>query len=213
MRIIFFGAPGSGKGTQSKLIAAKYGIPQLSTGDMLRQAAKDGTEVGLLAKRAMDQGMLVSDEIIIGIIEERTKAEDCRKGYILDGFPRSLPQAKSLDETLIQNGQGLDHVIYLEIDPERVVERLTGRRVCSECGEEYHVSFKPPKNEGLCDKCEGALIQRDDDHEEKIRTRLAAYAETTEPLAEYYQNKGIIRRVKAEGEIPQITEAIEKWLQ
>ena len=212
MRLIFFGAPGSGKGTQSKLVCSQLQIPQLSTGDMLREAVKNKTAVGLEAAGYMDNGNLVPDETIIGIIRERTEEEDCRNGYILDGFPRSLPQAQALTAFLEKAGQGIDHVIYLEIDTENVVERLTGRRVCSQCGEEYHIQFKPAKEAGRCDKDGAELIQRADDFEEKIRTRLTSYKETTEPVIHFYEDKGLIRRIPAEGAIDEITKRIQAAL-
>lgn len=212
MRIVFFGAPGSGKGTQSKLVCSQLQIPQLSTGDMLREAVKNKTAVGLEAAGYMDNGNLVPDETIIGIIRDRTEKEDCRNGYILDGFPRSLPQAQALTAFLADAGQGIDHVIYLEIETEKVVERLTGRRVCSLCGEEYHVQFKPAKEAGCCDKDGAELIQRADDFEEKIRTRLTSYKETTEPVIHFYEDKGLIRRIPAEGAIDEITTRIQAAL-
>ena len=208
MRIIFFGAPGSGKGTQSKFIAKDLSIPHLSTGDILREAVKNQTEVGLKAKSFMDAGNLVPDEVIIGIIKDKTKEEVCKKGYILDGFPRSLPQAESLDAMLTGAGAGIDHVVNLGINPDLLIERLTGRRVCGDCGEEYHIKVKPPKVAGKCDKDGADLIHRSDDHEEKIRTRLDNFQATTAPLIDYYQGKGLLRTVEAVGDISAITERI-----
>jgi adenylate kinase len=212
MRIIFLGAPGSGKGTQSKLVAKDFGIPQLSTGDILREAVKNGTEVGKEAKRFMDAGDLVPDQIIVGIIKDRTAENDCQKGFILDGFPRTVEQADALQEMFNQSGQSLDRVVYLEIDPEKVIERLTGRRVCSNCGAEFHLKFKTPKTDGKCDVCGSDLIHRSDDHEDKIRNRLQNYDRQTAPLIAYYQGSKVLARVKAEGDIPAITKSIKDVL-
>jgi adenylate kinase len=209
MRIIFLGAPGSGKGTQSKLVAKDLAIPQLSTGDILRAAVKAGTEVGKKAKEFMDAGDLVPDEIIVGIIKDRTAEADCQKGFILDGFPRTSAQAETLTQMFKESGQKLDHVVYLEIDPEKVVERLTGRRVCSDCGSEFHLQFKAPQKEGICDNCGKNLMHRSDDHEDKIRNRLSNYEAQTAPLIEYYKNAGVLKNVAAEGGIDDITNRIK----
>lgn len=208
MKIIFLGAPGSGKGTQSKLVSKKLNIPQLSTGDILREAVKAGTEVGKKAKSYMDAGDLVPDEVIVGIIKDRTAQDDCKGGYILDGFPRTLEQANSLHHMFEETGEKLDYVVYLEIDPEKVVERLTGRRVCSACGAEFHLKFKAPEKEGICDVCGKELMHRSDDHEDKIRNRLANYEAQTAPLIDYYEKAGVMKKVKAEGDIDEITEKI-----
>lgn len=212
MRIIFLGAPGSGKGTQSKLLAKDLEIPQLSTGDILRAAVKAGTEVGKKAQEFMSSGDLVPDEIIVDIIKERTTEPDCTKGFILDGFPRTSAQAKTLTDMFTDSRQKLDHVVYLEIDPEKVVERLMGRRVCSECGSEFHLQFKAPRKEGICDNCGNALMHRSDDHEDKIRNRLNNYDVQTAPLIEYYQNTGVLRNISAEGGIDDITRRIKSAL-
>lgn len=209
MRIIFLGAPGSGKGTQSKLVAKDLAIPQLSTGDILRAAVKAGTEVGKKAKEFMDAGDLVPDEIIVGIIKDRTAEADCQKGFILDGFPRTSAQAETLTGMFKESGQKLDRVVYLEIDPEKVVERLTGRRVCSDCGSEFHLQFKAPQKEGICDNCGKDLMHRSDDHEDKIRNRLSNYQAQTAPLIEYYKNAGVLTNVAAEGSIDDITNRIK----
>ncbi len=205
MKLIFLGAPGSGKGTQSKVVAANLAVLQLSTGDILRKAVKDETVVGKEAKKFMDAGDLVPDEIIVGIIKDRTAEKDCEKGFILDGFPRTLAQANALKEMFEKLNQTIDAVVYLEINPEKVVERLTGRRVCSACGAEFHLKFKSPKQEGVCDFCGKDLMHRSDDHEDKIRNRLNNYEEQTAPLVEFYEKTGVLKRVKAEGEIPAIT--------
>lgn len=209
MRIIFLGAPGSGKGTQSKLVAKDLAIPQLSTGDILRAAVKAGTEVGKKAKEFMDAGDLVPDEIIVGIIKDRTAEADCQKGFILDGFPRTSAQAETLTNMFKESGQKLDHVVYLEIDPEKVVGRLTGRRVCSACGSEFHLQFKSPQKEGICNDCGKDLMHRSDDHEDKIRNRLSNYEAQTAPLIEYYKNAGVLKNVAAEGGIDDITNRIK----
>ena len=205
MRIIFLGAPGSGKGTQSKLVSKNLSLPQLSTGDILREAVKAGTEVGKRAKSFMDAGDLVPDEVIVGIIGDRTEQQDCNGGYILDGFPRTLEQANSLQNMFESSRTSLDHVVYLEINPDKVVERLTGRRVCSACGAEFHLQFKTPKVEGICDICGKELMHRSDDHEDKIRNRLKNYNDQTAPLIEYYEKAGVMKRVVAEGDIAEIT--------
>lgn len=208
MRIIFLGAPGSGKGTQSKKVAAKLSIPQLSTGDILRAAVKEGTEIGKQAQKIMESGGLVSDEIMLGIIKDRTAQDDCAKGFILDGFPRTLIQAEKLTENTVAEGKEIDRVIYLEIDQKLLLERLTGRRVCSSCGAEYHIKYKAPKEDGICDADGKELIHRADDHEEKIINRLDNYEKQTAPLVEYYQNSGVLKTVLASGDIDTITEKI-----
>ena len=208
MRFIFLGAPGSGKGTQSKRVASELSIPQLSTGDILREAVKNQTAVGVEAKKYMDAGDLVPDEIIVGIIKDRTAESDCEKGFILDGFPRTVEQANALQNMFQQLNQSLDKVVYLEINPEKVVERLTGRRVCSACGAEFHLQFKAPQKEGICDICGKDLMHRSDDHEDKIRNRLKNYEDQTAPLVTYYEDQSVLQKVKAEGDIPEITKSI-----
>ena len=208
MRFIFLGAPGSGKGTQSKRVASELYIPQLSTGDILREAVKNQTAVGVEAKKYMDAGDLVPDEIIVGIIKDRTAENDCEKGFILDGFPRTVEQANALQNMFQQLNQSLDKVVYLEINPEKVVERLTGRRVCSACGAEFHLQFKAPLKEGICDICGKDLMHRSDDHEDKIRNRLKNYEDQTAPLVTYYEDQSVLQKVKAEGDIPEITKSI-----
>ena len=208
MRFIFLGAPGSGKGTQSKRVASELSIPQLSTGDILREAVKNQTAVGIEAKKYMDAGDLVPDEIIVGIIKDRTAESDCEKGFILDGFPRTVEQANALQNMFQQLNQSLDKVVYLEINPEKVVERLTGRRVCSACGAEFHLQFKAPQKEGICDICGKDLMHRSDDHEDKIRNRLKNYEDQTAPLVTYYEDQSVLQKVKAEGDIPEITKSI-----
>jgi adenylate kinase len=204
MKLILLGPPGAGKGTQAVRLVAHFGIPQISTGDILRKAVKDGTDLGKLAKSYMDQGALVPDEVVIGIIRDRIVQSDCDKGYILDGFPRTMAQAEALDEMLKNLGTGVDHVVNIALDDEEIIKRLTGRRTCSQCGAGYHILFDPPKKEGVCDQCGGALIQRDDDKEETIRERLKVYRKQTEPLIAYYDGKGLLRTIPGDGSMEEI---------
>ena len=212
MRLILLGPPGAGKGTQAVRLVKHYGIPQISTGDILRKAVKDGTELGTLAKKYMDKGELVPDEVVIGIIRDRITEPDCEKGYILDGFPRTIAQAEALDEMLEKMGARIDHVVNISVADEEIIKRLTGRRTCSNCGAGYHVLFDPPKQEGICDKCGGKLIQRDDDKEETIRARLEVYRQQTEPLIKYYEAKQLLRTIPGEGSMEEIFNAILKAL-
>ena len=192
MRVILLGAPGSGKGTQAQAITERYGIPQISTGDMLRAAVREGTELGLQAKKIMDQGLLVSDEIILGLIKERIKDPDCEKGFLLDGFPRTIAQADGLE----QMGIGIDHVVEFQVDDEEIVQRMSGRRVHLASGRSYHLRFNPPRVEGLDDLTGEPLIQRDDDSEATVRKRLAVYHDQTLPLVSYYQKKSAEGRLQ-----------------
>ena len=212
MKLILVGPPGAGKGTQAVRLVKHFGIPQISTGDILRKAVKDGTELGTLAKQYMDKGELVPDEVVIGIIRERLMEPDCQKGYILDGFPRTIAQAEALDEMLEKMGSRIDHAVNISVADEEIIKRLTGRRTCSECGAGYHVLFDPPKQDGICDKCGGKLIQRDDDKEETIRARLDVYRRQTEPLIRYYEEKGLLRTIPGEGNMEEIFNAILKVL-
>lgn len=195
MKLILLGPPGAGKGTQAKMLTDRFGIPQISTGDILRAAVKEGTPMGLKARSFMDAGGLVPDEVVVGIVRERLQKGDCAAGFILDGFPRTVAQADALKETLRQLGKDLDAVISLEVDVEALVERLTGRRTCKDCGRGYHVKFDPPKVAGTCDACGGTLVQRDDDREETIRKRLEVYHQQTAPLAAYYRNDSLLTSV------------------
>lgn len=206
MRLILLGPPGAGKGTQAKRLVEKYSIPQISTGDMLRAALKAGTKLGLEAKTYMDAGKLVPDSVVIGLIEERIKEADCKNGFMLDGFPRTIPQAEALKGVLDRMGLKLDHVVSIEVDNEELLGRLTGRRTCrnSACGAGYHVKFDPPRTEGVCDKCGTELYQRDDDKEETIRNRLKVYADQTEPLIAYYKAAGLVRSIPGTGSIDEI---------
>ena len=212
MNIVFLGPPGAGKGTQAKKIAEKYGIPQISTGDMFREHLSKGTELGKKAKEYMDKGALVPDEIVLGMVEERLKQPDCEKGFILDGFPRTVPQAEALDKLLEKMGKKIDYAILIDVPDEELVKRLTGRRTCKKCGMMYHVMFKPPKEEGKCDVCGGELYQRADDNEETVRNRLKVYHEQTEPIIAYYEKKGVLHRIDGMGSIDEIFNRIVQLL-
>lgn len=210
--IILLGPPGAGKGTQAKKISAQFSIPQISTGDMLREAVKNGTEMGRQAKAHMDRGGLVPDEVVIGIVKDRLQAPDCSSGFILDGFPRTIPQAEALERATKELNKEIRVVLSLEVDENELMERLCGRRTCAGCGAMYHVTFNPPKAQGTCDRCGAALVQRDDDREETIRTRLVNYKKMTEPLLQYYKGSGKIRAVRATGDIDAIYAGIAKIL-
>jgi len=204
MDFILLGPPGAGKGTQAKLMVDKWNIPQISTGDILRAAVREGTTLGVEAKGFMDGGELVPDRVVIGIIAERLKEEDAANGFILDGFPRTIPQAEALQQILDDLDRAIDHVISIEVEDEELVTRLTGRRMCKECGDSFHVVFNPSSNEGTCDRCSGELYQRDDDKEETIRQRLAVYSEQTQPLIAHYEKQGKLRRIPGTGSIENI---------
>jgi adenylate kinase len=208
MNIVFLGPPGAGKGTQAKILIERYGIPQISTGDMLREHRAKGTELGKKAQEYMDKGQLVPDEIILGMVKERLSQPDCQKGFILDGFPRTVAQAEALDKLLSEMGRKLDFALALIVPDDLLVERLTGRRTCKNCGMMYHIKYKPPKVEGKCDVCGGELYQRPDDNEETVRNRLKVYHEQTAPLIEYYKNKGILREIDGSKSIEEITQQI-----
>jgi adenylate kinase len=213
MKLILLGPPGAGKGTQAKMLMDKFAIPQISTGDMLRAAVKDGTPMGQKAKGYMDAGGLVPDEVVVGIVRDRLQETDCNNGFILDGFPRTVAQADALQVCFQAMGKELNRVISLEVDTEALVERLTGRRTCSECGRGYHVEFEPSQQPGICNACGGALIQRDDDKEETIRKRLQVYAEQTAPLISYYQDAGVLMELDGMLPIPQVQEKMLSLLQ
>jgi adenylate kinase len=208
MRVILLGAPGAGKGTQSKRLVEKYGIPQVSTGDILRAALKNETSLGLKAKSFMDKGELVPDAVVIGIIEERLAENDCQKGFILDGFPRTVAQADALERTLQGMKQFIESVISMNVDQQELVERLSGRRMCSNCGQGYHVKFNTPSKDGICDKCGENLYQRDDDREDTIKERLKVYDNQTSPLISYYNDKGLLSEIDGSGKEEDITDRI-----
>lgn len=210
MRIVLLGAPGSGKGTQAKKLMERYRIPQISTGDILRAAVSEGTELGLKAKKDMDAGRLVADEIVVGLIRERLKEPDARNGFVLDGFPRSLPQAKALDRELENLGQPLDHVLLISVEEEALIKRLTGRRTCKECGHMFNIYYNPPQVQGVCDVCGGELMQRDDDNEEVIANRQRVYQEQTAPLVDYYDAQGILTRVDGSGDMADVFERVRR---
>lgn len=209
MNLILLGAPGAGKGTQAEKICEKLSIPAVSTGNMLREAMANGTEMGLKAKSFIDAGKLVPDEVVIGIINERLKQDDCQNGFILDGFPRTIPQAEALDEM----GVRIDKVIDIEVPDEKIAARLSGRRVCLKCGATYHTEFKKPKADGVCDACGDALVQRKDDMPETVLDRLKTYHEQTEPLKGFYEKKGILRVVEGQEEVADTTALTFKALE
>lgn len=208
MKIIFLGAPGAGKGTQAEIISDKYGIPQISTGNILREALRSGTEYGLKAKSFIDAGQLVPDDVVIGILKDRISEEDCANGFILDGFPRTIAQAEALDSM----GVAIDAVIDLEVTDEAITRRLSGRRVCESCGSSYHLEHKKPAVEGVCDKCGGTLIQRKDDRPETILERLEVYHQQTEPLKGYYTATGKLREINGSLPLEEITGEIDAIL-
>ena len=208
MDLILFGPPGAGKGTQAQFIVETYGVPQISTGDMLRAAVKNGTSLGVKAQAIMQQGGLVSDEIVLGIVAERLAQADCVDGFVLDGFPRTIPQADALGHILRESGRHIDHVVSLEVDTEEIVQRLAGRRSCPTCGKGYHVIYDPPAVQGVCTVCAHVLVQREDDKEETIRKRLAVYEEQTSPLKEYYHVKGLLRSIPGTGAIAEVQQKI-----
>ena len=204
LKLIFLGAPGAGKGTQAEILSAKLSIPTISTGTILRAAIKEGTKTGLEAKSYMDAGKLVPDSVIIGIVSQRLEQPDCAHGFILDGVPRTIGQAEALDKA----GVRFDHVVSIEISDEEIEARMEGRRVCSKCGAPYHIKAKPPKQEGVCDSCGGPVVQRDDDKPETVRGRLEVYHSETEPLKDYYKEKGILNVVDNQPTIAGTTEVI-----
>jgi adenylate kinase len=209
INVILLGPPGCGKGTQAKYLQERYRIPQVSTGDILREAVRKGTQLGLQAKAYMDEGKLVPDYLVVSIIEERLKDSDCREGFILDGFPRTVVQAQALEGCLEGIGSPLNHVINIVVDEDELLRRLTGRRACRQCGQGYHVLFDRPRKEGVCDKCGGVLEQRDDDQEVTIRKRLHVYHDQTAPLIDYYGERGLLRAVDGVGSIEEIRGRIE----
>ena len=209
MKLILLGAPGAGKGTQAEVICQKNNIPTISTGNILREALKSGTEMGLKAKTYMESGKLVPDEILIGIIKDRLSQDDCKNGFILDGFPRTIPQAEALDTM----GVEIDAVLDIEVADEDIVTRMSGRRVCEKCGSSYHLLYKKPAVEGVCTNCSGTLVQRKDDHPDTVKDRLRVYHEQTEPLKEYYEKQGKLHIVEGQEEVADTTALTLKALE
>lgn len=208
MKIIMLGAPGAGKGTQAKMIADKYGIPHISTGDIFRANIKNGTQLGMEAKQYMDQGLLVPDELTVRILLDRVAQDDCGNGYVLDGFPRTIPQAEVLDKELNKLGDKIDYAIDVDVPDENIVRRMGGRRACLSCGATYHIEHVPPKKEGVCDTCGQELVLRDDDKPETVQNRLNVYHEQTQPLIDFYRAKGVLKTVDGTMDMKDVFEAI-----
>ena len=204
MRLILLGPPGAGKGTQAAGIVEKYQIPHISTGDIFRKNIKEGTDLGKKAKEFMDQGLLVPDELTVGLVTDRLSQDDCKNGFMLDGFPRNVAQAEQLDAFLKEVGMALDKVINIEVDKEKLVARAVGRRICKSCGATYHIEFNPSKEEGVCDICKGELYQRADDNEETVSRRIQVYFDETKPLADYYTKAGIIADINGQQSIDKV---------
>ena len=213
MKIIMLGAPGAGKGTQAKMIAQKYGIPHVSTGDIFRANIKNGTELGMEAKKYMDQGLLVPDELTVKILLDRVAQADCANGYVLDGFPRTIPQAEVLDKALSELGESIDFAIDVDVPDENIVKRMSGRRACLSCGATYHIEHIPPKKEGICDNCGQELVLRDDDKPETVLNRLKVYHEQTQPLIDYYEKEGALKNVDGTVDVEVVFENIVKILE
>ncbi len=208
MKIIMLGAPGAGKGTQAKMIADKYGVPHVSTGDIFRANIKNGTELGMEAKKYMDQGLLVPDELTVKILLDRVSQPDCKNGYVLDGFPRTIPQAEVLDKALAELGESIDYAIDVDVPDENIVKRMSGRRACVSCGATYHVVHVPPKKEGICDRCGSELILRDDDKPETVKNRRDVYHKQTQPLIDFYTKKGVLKTVDGTVDMQDVFKAI-----
>ena len=208
MKIIMLGAPGAGKGTQAKMIAEKYCVPHISTGDIFRANIKNGTELGVEAKKYIDQGLLVPDELTVKILLDRVAKDDCENGYVLDGFPRTIPQAEVLDKALTELGDKIDYAINVAVPDENIIKRMGGRRACLTCGATYHVEHIPPKTEGICDKCGQELVLRDDDKPETVKNRLDVYHKQTQPLIDYYSNKGVLKVVDGTVDMKDVFAAI-----
>ena len=206
------GAPGAGKGTQAKMIADKYGVPHVSTGDIFRANIKNGTELGMEAKKYMDQGLLVPDELTVKILLDRVAEEDCKEGYLLDGFPRTIPQAEVLDKALTELGDAIDYAINVDVPDENIVKRMSGRRACLSCGSTYHMEHIPPKKEGVCDKCGNELVLRDDDKPETVLNRLEVYHKQTQPLIQFYEEKGVLRTVDGTKPMKEVFDSIVEIL-
>lgn len=208
MKIVMLGAPGAGKGTQAKRIAAKFSVPHISTGDIFRANIKNGTELGKKAKTYMDQGLLVPDELVVDLVVDRVKQDDCSNGYVLDGFPRTIPQAEALDKALAAMGEAMDYAINVEVPDENIVRRMSGRRACVDCGATYHIVYAPTNEENICDNCHGELILREDDKPETVQKRLNVYHEQTQPLIDYYTEKNILVEVDGTVDIDEVFAAI-----
>jgi adenylate kinase len=212
MRVVFLGAPGVGKGTQAEQVSSKFGYPKISTGDILREAVRNKTELGLQAKAFMDQGQLVPDSVVIGLVKEKLQEPSTAKGFLLDGFPRTTAQAEELDKTLKQKGQQLDRVVNVNVSRDEVVRRLTGRRSCPKCQAVFHIEFAPPAREGVCDRCGTLLVQRNDDRKETVEARLAVYDEQTAPLIAYYRQRGLLSDLDGTGPIDQVQQRLVNLL-
>jgi adenylate kinase len=212
MRVILLGPPGAGKGTQAESIVNKYCIPHISTGDIFRKNIKEGTELGKKAKSYIDSGALVPDSLVVEIVEDRLKEDDCKNGFLLDGFPRTTVQAEELDKVLQNMGVSITKVVNIQVDPKVLLDRAVGRRICKNCGATFHVAFNPPSKEGMCDKCSGELYQRSDDNEETVGNRIKVYIDETSPLIEYYTNKGVIANIDGEQNIGKVFEDVVKVL-
>ena len=212
MKIIMLGAPGAGKGTQAKMIAERYKIPHISTGDIFRANIKNNTELGLEAKKYMDQGLLVPDELTVKILLDRVAKEDCADGYVLDGFPRTIPQAQVLEDALARQGEKIDYAVNVDVPDENIVRRMSGRRACLKCGATYHVEHIPPKAEGICDTCGSELVLRDDDRPETVQNRLKVYHDQTQPLIDFYAARGVLKTVDGTADMQDVFSAITEIL-
>ncbi|BCS80855.1 adenylate kinase [Anaerocellum diazotrophicum] len=212
MRLILLGAPGAGKGTQAEFLSKRFSIPHISTGDILRENVKNETDLGKKAKEYMDKGLLVPDEIVIEIVKDRLSKEDCKNGFLLDGFPRTIAQAEALDKVLEEIGQKIDKVLSIEVPDEKILERMSGRRICKNCGASFHVIYRPPQKEGVCDVCGGELYQREDDKEETVKKRLEVYHAQTQPVIDYYKAKGLLVVAYGQEEIADTTKEVLKAL-
>lgn len=212
MNLVLMGLPGAGKGTQAEQIVEKHKIPHISTGDMFRSAIKEGTDLGLQAKSFMDKGELVPDEVTIGIVRERLSKADCEKGFLLDGFPRTVPQAEALENILSDLNRKIDFVINIDVEKELLMERLTGRRICKSCGSTYNLVFNPPATEGVCDRCNGELYQRADDNEETVQNRLEVNLKQTQPLLDFYETKGYLRNINGQQDIRKVFADLDELL-
>ncbi|HET7578408.1 MAG TPA: adenylate kinase [Bacillales bacterium] len=212
MNLILMGLPGAGKGTQAERITDRFNIPHISTGDMFRAAIKEKTELGMKAKTYMDAGDLVPDEVTVGIVRERLGKDDCQNGFLLDGFPRTTEQAEALENILTDAGRELDFVLYIDVDEEKLIERLSGRRICKECGATYHIVFNPPETEGICDKCGGELYQREDDNKETVKNRLEVNKKQLQPMLSFYRERGYLHTINGNQDIDAVFEDIRQLL-